>query len=316
MKNNKITFPYSFIDLFTNSPISFPMFPLYPYLRFTYFLIPLLLLTSCEKDITVILPRPEPVIVVEGKIEQGQYPYVILSSSQAYFDPVDSAVIANTIILSGIVIVSDGTTTDTLKLTLDNTFFPPTIYRAENMVGEVGKTYNLTVHAGGKTLTASTTIPTPVALDSTWFKTQPPSDTLGFIWAHLSDPAGLGNNYRWFAKRLGKDVRFVAPIGSVFEDRFINGKKFDFAYNRGAEFNSSADDDNNQERGYFKVGDTVVVKFCTIDRPSFEFYRSFETEVSNNGNPFAAPTNIPSNISGGLGFWGGYGAVYDTVIAK
>ncbi len=273
-------------------------------------------LSSCEKDITVVLPRPEPTVVVEGKIEQGQYPYVVVSRSQAYFDPVDSSVIANTIIFNAVVIVSDGTTSDTMKLTIDNEFFPPIIYRAENMVGEVGKTYHLTVYAEGKTLTASTTIPTPVSLDSIWFKTQPPSTELGFIWAHLSDPVGLGNNYRWFTKRFGKDVRFVAPIGSTFEDRFVDGKSFDFAYNRGAEFNSSAEDDNNEERGYFKVGDTVVVKFCAIDRAGFEFYRSLEIEVSNNGNPFAAPTSIPSNINGGLGFWGGYGAVYDTVIAQ
>lgn len=286
-------------------------------IHFLFFILLYFLITSCEKDITVVLPRPEAKVVIEGVVEQDKYPYVIITRSQAYFDPVDSAVIANTVIYDAVVLVSDGVITDTLKLTADFEFFPPVLYRAQNMLGQVGKTYHLTVYADGKTYTATTSILNPVALDSLWFKTQPPSDTLGFIWAHLSDPSGLGNYYRWFAKRLGKDIRFIAPLGSTFEDRFIDGKSFDFAYNRGIEFNSSAPDDNNEERGYFKKGDTVAVKFCAIDRAGFDFYRSFETEVSNNGNPFAAPTSVKTNISnGGLGYWGGYGAVYDTVIAQ
>jgi len=41
-----------------------------------------------------------------------------------------------------------------------------------------------------------------------------------------------------------------------------------------------------------------------------------EREKSTNNNPFSSPVSIPSNIIGGLGAWTGYGADYETVIAK
>jgi hypothetical protein len=60
-----------------------------------------------------------------------------------------------------------------------------------------------------------------------------------------------------------------------------------------------------------------VVKFCTIDHEAFEYLRTFETEVMNNGNPFAAPSSVKTNITGGaLGAWIGYGASFDTIKAK
>lgn len=277
----------------------------------------LFLLSACEKEITVDLPDAEQKVVVEGHIEPGEAPFVILTRSSPYFDPVDSATLANTIIFGATVIVSDGITTDTMVPALDLTLFPPFYYKAPNMLGAPGRTYSLKVIADGKEFTAVTTLPYPIPLDSVWFEVQPPSDSLGFAYAHLTDPPGYGNAYRWFAKRLGKDDRFIAPIGSSFDDKFIDGKSFDFGYNRGSKPNSDAADDNNEEHGYFKKGDTIVIKFCAIDNESFLFYRSYETEVGNNGNPFAAPTSIKTNIKGGgLGIWGGYGTSYDTIIAQ
>jgi len=39
---------------------------------------------------------------------------------------------------------------------------------------------------------------------------------------------------------------------------------------------------------FYKVGDTVVVKFCTMDNNSYNFWRDAETQSSNNGNPFGS----------------------------
>ena len=58
-----------------------------------------------------------------------------------------------------------------------------------------------------------------------------------------------------------------------------------------------------------------------MDYDSFKFWRSVERYQSTNGNPFAEPMNLYSNVKGGLGIWGGYGVSYfyipiveDTVI--
>ncbi|MEP7171351.1 MAG: DUF4249 domain-containing protein [Bacteroidota bacterium] len=295
---------------------------------FLYITTGILFFASCEKDITVDLPKPDSQIVVEGYIEAGPIllstlpyavPRVFISYSQAYFAPFDSTSLINSGVKNATVTISNGTVTETLVPPFPEFgyLYAPDSSQVFNMIGEAGKDYSLKITTeDGKTITAHTHIYPPIPLDSIWFKVQPGLDSLGYVWAHLNDPDTLGNIYRWFAKRIGKDKDFIAPFGSIFEDKFINGQSFDFAYNRGQIPNSIAEDDKNDEQGYFKAGDTIVIKFCTVGRESFDFWRTAETQYSNNGNPFAATTNIQSNITGGLGIFEGYSATYDTVIAK
>ncbi len=287
---------------------------------FLYLPIIAMLFFSCEKDISVNLPKPDPKIVVDGYVETGLPPYLILSRNAAYFDPVDSASINNSPVTGAIIRITDGIVTDTM-LEVDTVIDGRTIkgiYIATNMIGTEGRTYSISISTpAGDTLSASAMLYPAVPLDSTWFKVQEDKDSLGFIWANFHDPDTLGNCFRWFAKRLSKDPYFIAPFGSAVEDKFVNGKDFDFAYNRGMIQNSTATDDNNEEAGFFKKGDTVVVKFCAIPQSTFEFWRDAENQLGNNGSPFAVPSNIKSNIKGGLGLWATYASTYDTVyIAK
>ena len=277
---------------------------------------------SCEKNITLNLPVAEPKLVVEGYIYQDTFPYVILTRNVPFFSTLDSSTLQEYVVKGATVIVSDGITTDTM---IEINYGQLTFYASldNNLKGRVGRTYSLRVEADGQVVTSTTTIPEPVPLDSVWWKVQGEHDTLGFAWAHLTDPDTLGNYYRWFAKRINhypdgdqKDADFIAPIGSTFDDKFINGKSFDFFYNRGNLPNSTKEDDENEERLFFKTGDTIVVRFCTIDRASFQFWRDEETQGSNNGNPFANPAPVTSNIKDGLGVWGGYSVTYDTIIAR
>lgn len=274
-------------------------------------------LISCEKDITVSLPDSKELFVVEGYIEDGQRPYVILTKSASFFASIDSASLVALLVDSATVTVYDGFVTDTLKFVFDPTMFPYVFYRAQNMLGIVGRTYQLTVVTNtGEVLTSTTSISPPIHLDSTWFKIQEGQDSLGFAWAHLTDPDSTGNCYRWATMRATKDSYFIPPNGSVFEDRFINGKSFDFGYSRGQVPNSENEDDLNEEAGFFKDGDTIYVKFSTIDYATFMFWRSAEAQSSTNGNPFASPSTLKGNVNGGLGCWGGYGVTYDTIYCK
>ncbi len=139
----------------------------------------------------------------------------------------------------------------------------------------------------------------------------------------------MGNAYRWFAKRANKissytfngfpvilNRRFLAPYGSTFDDKFIDGKSFDFAYNRAldpTEINYT--EEGEQEGSYYNKSDSIFIKFCTIDYQTNKFYSTYESALGSNGNPFASPVSIISNIDGGgLGIWAGYGATYDTIM--
>ena len=307
------------------------------------------LITSCEKEISVDLPETPSKVVVEGTIETGQPPIVLLSRTQSYFEPTSIAGLTDLYITDGVVIVSDGFVTDTLDKVCSGQLTEEQLIAASEATGisidllrqinicawtdlggtffgVEGRTYHLEVQADGKTVTSDTKVPFGVALDSLWFKLaeqRPNDDTLGYLWATLSDPDSAGNAYRWLAKRINagddgdaKDGNFVAPLFSAFEDRYANGLTFDFAYNRGAVAYSEADDDNNEEVGYFKVGDTVVVKLASIGLREYRFYDSFSTNVTSQGDLFSNPTNVVSNVNGGLGIWVGYGSRLDTVICQ
>ncbi len=66
--------------------------------------------------------------------------------------------------------------------------------------------------------------------------------------------------------------------------------------------------------GFFKRGDTVVVKFSSIGLKEFNFFDSFYSNASSQGDVFSNPANIVSNIDGGLGSWVGYAPRFDTVV--
>ncbi len=300
--------------------------------------------TGCEKEITVDLPETTHKLVVEGSIETGLPPIVILTRSVGYFDPTDLATFRNLFVHDAEVYVSNGTQNVLLQevcasqipdsllpivtavtgISEENlTAFDYCVYTTFNtsVWGEVGKTYTLTVDAENQHLTSKTMIHDPIPLDSLWFEVYGNADSLGLLWAILDDPAGEHNAYRWWAQRINrgpegdpKDRTFVTPDNSVFDDQFFDGLEFEFAYDRGSTPDSEADDDFNIERGLFKTGDTVVVRFSTIDPAVMEFFRAVETQQLSNGNPFAAPAPVPVNIEGGLGVWVGYSAVLDTVI--
>ncbi len=273
----------------------------------------MLIISSCEKNITVDLPPSKSQVVVEGYVETGLPPYVYLSYSTDYFAPTDSASVVDYTIKGATVIINDGFTSDTL-LEISPTY--GYFYVSTKLTGITGRTYTLTVITkNGEVVTGKTTLTAPIKLDSLYFKPQPNNDTLGFTWAKLTDPDTLGNCYRWFAKRLHKDSLYIPPFGSAFEDKFINGTTLEFAYNRGELPNTQTEPDD-LEAGFYKIGDTVVVKFCTMDYNSYQFWRDAETQSANNGNPFGSISPINPGVEGGLGIFCAYAASYDTVICQ
>lgn len=293
-----------------NKKYSFPL--LWRGVRRGVWFVLLLSLVSCTEDINLSIVGGEEKIVIEGTIENGKPAKVIITRSS----PVSKTIDANSILVTDAkVYVSDGVITDTLQLGIDSSASFPLVYSGSTLIGMPNQTYFLTVEADGKTFTAITTIPQPVALDSVYWKPQPPRDTLGWAWAYFSEPAGLGHAYKWYAKQPG-DRRYLAPSGSTFDDKFIDGKSFEFAYNRPSDPTAPEPVDTDDDtRWYYRNTDTVFIKFCTIDSKTAKFYTTFEAAQQTNGNPFASPVTIISNINGGgLGVWAGFGCTYDTIM--
>jgi len=267
----------------------------------------LVLFYSCRQQEESVLKDYKPQFVVEGWIEDGGYPHVILTHNSPFFVSLDSATLDKLMIRWAKVSVSDGENTEVLTAKKDTNFFPPYIYKGTDLKGKAGKEYTLTVEYAGYTLTAVTTIPKPVPLDSIWFVEK--EDSTYQLNLRFRDSASEKNYYRIYTKS-GSEKQYIPTMLSTKDDKFFNGKDIEYQVNRGPENNLTT-----KNLPYFKRNAKLFVKFSTIPVEGFRFWSSFQDEVVNSSNPLIGSTGkIESNIQGqGIGIWCGYGSmVYQT----
>jgi hypothetical protein len=269
-------------------------------------------LSGCEKELELNLPVTPSRLVVEGWIENGKGAEIILSHTAPYFSAIDSNSLLDFAETHAKVTLFSDTENEILTLKPNQAYFPPLVYRSVEMEGELGKTYSIEVILSGDTVTATTTIPEPVSLDSVWFARDPGMYSKGRIWIRLTDNVAEENYYRVLYKRKGKDSQFVSTNLSTFSDVLYNGKTVEMGFLRGFSSMIAVEKEN-----YFEAGDTVSLKFCTIDAIQFDFWNVYQNEVLASANPLSTSNNqLRSNIKGGLGIWTGYGATYYLVYAK
>lgn len=304
----------------------------------------LILLFSCTKEVTIEIPGFEEKLVIDGQIETGQPPFVLISRSKDIYAPTDLDAFLSSFVSGAIVTMSDGTTTFTLDEVCTDNLPPGSEEFAEAIFGvpaselanyhlcaytsfnpaafgQVGKTYSLSVTFEGKTYTGSTQIVEPTALDSLFWKPEPDIPDHGYSHAILSDPLNNFDAYKWEVKRINvvdgspKDLRYQPTYSPVFDDEFINGETFEFFYENPMSYDDETIPDNR--KGYYKQGDSVVVKLSKMDFNVYEYMITRYTQLQSNGNPFASPTNIITNLQGGcLGVWAGYSPTFDTLVCE
>jgi len=282
-------------------------------------IIGIIFFTSCEKEIEVDLPDYESKIVVEGSIEPNQYAVVMITKSADYFAVYNQETFLNMLVTDAIVTVTNQSgVIDTLVFQPVSGQPFPFAYSGTKIKGVTGGNYTLTVTTGGKTYQSTTSILPSVPIDSLMFKMQDETDSTGIIRYKFTDPAGVNNFYRVFAKRLQKDSSFIPVLGATFDDRLIDGITTYADIYKGDNTNimQQNEEENNSfaKNHSFKVGDIVVVKSCSIDFSTYKFWYSAEKEISSGGNPFTSPSPVISNIEGALGIWGSYGPRYDTIV--
>ncbi len=307
-------------------------FKLFLYLFFATFFV------SCETEfepdvVTTDLEQ----YVVEGYIEGGDQPsppYLILTKSFGFNDEISLDAVNELYVHDAIVTVDNGTIGTTLEevclndltdeqkelvveffgLEIDSIQIDFCVYidLSFQMMGEIGRTYDLRIDTGDKILTATTTIPSHAPLDSINFVRLPNLgvDSLLELRCFFNDLPNEANFYRYWTAI--NEEPFLANISSVTDDRFFDGLAFEFplakAEPRDAEFDPIT-------FGLFTEGDTATIKWANLDEVHFKFWNTLEFNALNQG-PFSNYTRIESNIEGGLGIWGGYSVSYLTGIVE
>jgi hypothetical protein len=270
--------------------------------------------TSCERELDLNLPEKDAPIVVEGYVENGEIPYVILAKGTGFFDAIDSSTFSKLGIFNAKVMLNNGDQTVEL-ITDERIGFP--IYGAVDrfgnttMLGEAGKTYKLTIEVDGEKIEATTQVLQPVPLDSMYVVPLKSNPKKLQLFITLSEP-GLTKNYYRAMTKTTRDENFDTDFGSLFDDLLVNGTTFNFPLNSG----SSREDTTSaaNEFGLFNAGDTIIVKWIHLTKPNYNFWITFENQVNSIGSPFANPTVIKSNVSSGVGVWSDYASFYDTLI--
>jgi hypothetical protein len=294
---------------------------------------------SCEDPYTPSTQEGEQEIVVEGFVEAGpdaNPTIVFVTKSIPFFEEISADKFTKLFVKDAVVSVNDGLSDVPLTQLCLEDLSPDLKKQAYLILGlnpdsatvnicvyvdllnkinrRQGGKYDLTVKVDNKILTATTTIPKYVGLYDFVFKATPgvPIDSLSQMFCKINDPAETIEYYRYFTATQGDGM--IAPFQSVTNDLFFNGKEFEFPLNRAQR--RGEDDFDPNSFGMYKKGDTISVKWCTIDKAHFDFWNTRDFNA-NSGGPFSSYTRIISNIKGGLGIWGGYATdTYEMVVPK
>lgn len=263
-----------------------------------------MVLAGCATD--VVFSQDSPEIVVEGWIEDGGFPVVIVTTSvPVSTDYKDWDTLMDHLVRWAKVSISDGEKEVILTGKMDTDYFPPYIYTTARMRGEAGKKYSLKVEYGGRTETAETTIPSKVPLE--YVKVLERTDGYGIV-AGLKDNTETKDYYKFFTMVEGVDSTYVSSFLGLVDDVVLGEEVTDIAVN-----STFVSNFNTIERSQvsYEEDDVVRVRFVTMDETSFNYWSDYDDVTILSTNPFF-PVNkkIRSNISSGMGYWAGYGSTY------
>ncbi|MDO7614664.1 MAG: DUF4249 domain-containing protein [Crocinitomicaceae bacterium] len=301
----------------------------------------LIALCSCSKEVEIDIPGYVSELVVDGTIETNQHPLVLLSTSADIYSATDlSSYLTGFVYDAEVEIICENDTFDLqlyniadlplqsqyklaemlrLKKHSEILQIPIMVYSNTALIGEINKDYTLRIRHNNKSYVGTTKIVPPTPLDSIYWKLEPETIEYGYSWAILSDTPNQFDGYKWEVKRtnlksngLPKDDIFKRGRGGYFDDQYFDGISFEFFYEN--PMNRKDSTHLKEYKRYYRLGDTVVVKFSKMDEYVFTYYDAKLNQIVNSGNPFSTPINAPSNMSdGALGVWAGYSPYYDTL---
>lgn len=238
------------------------------------------LFSSCEKVIDVNLNNAEKKFVIEAKVPDSRgAARVAISLTQNFDEPNGTDPVTG----ASVKVTERGGAVYTFTDSGNG------YYGQADLVAEPGKTYDLEVVINGQTFTATSTVPTPVAIDSLFITDESFfGETRKMANVTYTDPAGRGNYYRFL--QYINNVRQTQY--QVMSDDYIDGRT-----NTSTIFNFS------DEEEAIKSGDRVRVILQSIDAGMYKYWYSL-LRGATGGDQQAAPSNPVTNLRGGaLGYF-------------
>ncbi|MEM1217630.1 MAG: DUF4249 family protein [Bacteroidota bacterium] len=241
---------------------------------------------NLEQEIDLELPVYESQLVVESYLQPGEPFTLLLTQSAGYFDPfpTENDEFLEQILVddAGVAILHNGN-----RYELENgLFFNPFTLQVfnygstETMPEDFDNDFELEIiTSGGQTATATTRLLAPIGLDSIIFDGNNTADSSVTALTYFEDEFRESDNfYRFMIHRATLDSLYS---DFVFSDRVVETSTIVVG---------TAPD--------FEVGDTLINTLIHITPEYYDFYNSVQGAIFSNGNPFAQPGGIISNIEG------------------
>jgi hypothetical protein len=245
---------------------------------------------GCEQVVSIDLHTAGPQIVVEGKVSDQPGPCTVsLTRTGTYFTPE----LTFPPVAGATVIIQDNMgARDTLREGTSG------VYTSKTIRGTPGVTYALTVEAEGGVYTGSSTMPQRVKIDSVYVAVSANSPAgRGYdLYIAFADPPEFGNYYRINVRPTNPAVPSDSVDGRryrVYSDKLSNGTETVYRL---------------RLRRQISAGDTLTVELMSIDKPTYEYYRTLDNILTSDRSPTSlSPANPNTNLSGGsLGYFAAY----------
>ena len=247
-----------------------------------------LLLTGCEKEITLDYNSVEKLPVIEGRIT-NEATEVIITYTRDMEDPVKS-----TGIDGAVVTISYGNgINETLEYGNNGYYYSPS-----GLKGQSGTTYTLSVTIDGQEYTSHSTMQNQARIKSTKFEwVNFMNARVLFYGIEIDDIVGEENYYYYNMYRNGENYMW-----DVFSDRgYTDGVITNDIYCMVESTSGNNIDEDPDEILY--DGDIITLEVKAIDRRTYDYLYSLILNESASTNPI-------NNFSGGcLGYFSAYNVV-------
>jgi len=312
-------------------------------MKLLYSILFLLIFSSCETIVDIEVPRKAPQLVLHSVVNPGgNLQFVNIRESQFVLDDTEYKPISNAIVS----LFEDGVFIGYIEKTKYNE--GGVANNGEYITWydfDVNKTYTLTAEAPGFTpIEATVSIPKQVPikaidLDTIFVKSsgfcfngpcpqseryrinltfQDPPNTYNYysVAAFVKEYNGSGGILSSHENSLflfSEDVSLALSDFSIegygiqdeelwFSDDIFDGQTYTFSF--------------EVEAGNYHVGDSIklFVELRHQSEENFKYHVSRELQHWNDGNPFAEPVHVFSNVENGHGIFGAYNETVEEVI--
>jgi len=253
-----------------------------------YFILSCIVFCSCQKVINVHLNDSSPQYVVEGNISDQPGVYTVSITKSINFDQ-DNVYPA---VSGALVVITDrnsGIVDSLSEVTAGH-------YVTSRLKGIPGDTYDLYIKAGAKILTATSTMPLLVILDSLSYEMSSFGRNYEIVPIY-TDPIVKGNYYHF------REIINDSESTSIYlrDDRYVNGQTI----------NQPLDQSGGSGQR-ISLGDNVSVYLECIDSAVYQYYYGLQQTSNQNS---ASPSNPATNITGGcLGYFSAHTSSFKNVI--